>query len=282
MTMIDIGSNLTSESFNTDLPAVIHRAKQQGVSVIIATGTSAQSSIDAQQLAAQYPRYLYSTAGVHPHEADHYDHQAEQALVELLKGSGRAQIVAVGETGLDYNRKFSSQENQIRAFEAQIQLAKDVDLPLFLHERDAFNDCYGIIKEQFNSISSKAVVHCFTGSQEALKAYLDMGLYIGITGWISDKKRGKNLRDIIRYAPLDRLMIETDAPYLIPQQKGVKQLLQQHRRNEPCTLRFTAEKLAECLAIEPQTLIDATSRTRREFFNLDQVASEPCFEEKAS
>lgn len=280
--MIDIGSNLTSESFKNDLPEVIQRAKKQGVSAIIATGTSAESSINAQQLAANYPQYLYSTAGVHPHEADHYSGQTEKTLSELLASKGRKQIVAVGETGLDYYRNFSTQDNQIKAFESQIQLAKDTQLPLFLHEREAFKDFYSIIKAHCHSLTNKAVVHCFTGNQEALKAYLDLGLYIGITGWISDKKRGENLRQIIRYAPLERLMIETDAPYLTPQQKGIKELLPQHRRNEPCSLKFTAEKLAECLDIKYQTLIEATTKTTCDFFNLDQVANERGFEEKAS
>lgn len=280
--MIDIGSNLTNESFKSDLPEVIQRAKEQGVSAIIATGTTAESSIKAQQLASNHPHYLYSTAGVHPHEADHYSNQTEKILRQLLKSQGRAQIVAVGETGLDYYRQFSTQANQIKAFESQIQLAKDTHLPLFLHEREAFNDFYAIIKGHFSSLTNKAVVHCFTGNQDALKAYLDLGLYIGITGWLSDKKRGENLREIIRYAPLDRLMIETDAPYLTPQQKGVKELLQQSRRNEPCSLRFTANKLAECLGIKPETLIEATTRTTCEFFRLDPAVNERDFEEKAS
>ena len=168
---------------------------------------------------------------------------------------------------MDFNRNFSTADNQRQAFAAQIALANSYNKPLFLHERDAFDDFYNILADNKNT-AIKAVVHCFTGSQQALKAYLDLGLYIGITGWISDKKRGANLREIIKYAPLDRLMIETDAPYLTPQQAGLKNQLTKKHRNEPWTLPYTAATLADCLGVETSKLIESTTRTSKEFFGL--------------
>ena len=262
--MIDIGANLSNPIFKDDLSDVLQRAQDAKVEGIIITGTSAESSMAALQLAEQQPNYLYATAGVHPHDADNYNDNIERQLISILD---KPNIVAVGETGLDFNRNFSTPENQQKAFEAQIALANRYKKPLFLHERDAFDDFYAIMSANKNA-DIKAVVHCFTGSEKALKAYLDLGLYIGITGWISDKKRGANLREIIKYAPLDSLMIETDAPYLTPQQAGLKNQLARKHRNEPWTLPYTAATLADCLGIEAAELIASTTRTTKNFFGL--------------
>ncbi|MBT5923499.1 MAG: TatD family hydrolase [Cellvibrionales bacterium] len=262
--MIDIGANLSNPTFEHDLADVLQRAKDAKLQGIIVTGTSVESSLAALALAEQQPNFLYATAGVHPHDADSYNDNIETQLIAMLD---KPNIVAVGETGLDFNRNFSTPDNQRQAFEAQIALANRYQKPLFLHERDAFKDFYAIMaankKEQ-----TQAVVHCFTGSETALKAYLDLGLYIGITGWISDKKRGVNLREIIKYAPLDRLMIETDAPYLTPQQAGLKSQLSKKNRNEPWTLPYTAATLAECLGVETTMLIEKTTENTNNFFNL--------------
>lgn len=263
--MIDIGANLSNNSFKDDLPKVIQRAKNANIQAIIVTGTSIESSDAAQSLCNQYPEYLFATAGIHPHDADSYNEEIEQQLHALLSQSC---VVAAGETGLDYNRNFSTPANQRQAFEAQIALASHYKKPLFLHERDAFDDFYSILR-QHKAADIKAVVHCFTGSKDALRAYLDLGLSIGITGWICDKKRGANLREIINYAPLDRLMIETDAPYLTPHNKNVKEQLKKKHRNEPWTLSYTANTLAECLAIDTDTLIAATSKNAADFFSID-------------
>jgi TatD DNase family protein len=262
--VIDIGANLSNPTFSDDLDEVLTRAQEADVEAIIVTGTSVESSLAGLQLAEQHPNLLYATAGVHPHDADSYNKETEQQLIALLD---QPSIIAVGETGLDFNRNFSTPENQRSAFEAQIDLANRYQKPLFLHERDAFDDFYAILCANKND-AVKAVVHCFTGSESALKAYLDSGFYIGITGWISDKKRGANLREIIKYAPLDRLMIETDAPYLTPQQTGIKQQLVKKHRNEPWTLAYTAATLAECLEIETNELISRTKENTKNFFSL--------------
>lgn len=262
--MIDIGANLSNPTFDNDLADVLQRAKDAKLQAIIVTGTNVESSIAALALAEQQPRFLYATAGVHPHDADNYNDAIEMQISSMLDNPS---IVAVGETGLDFNRNFSTPDNQRHAFEAQINLANRHQKPLFLHERDAFEDFYSIIQANKNE-KTQAVVHCFTGNETALKAYLDLGLYIGITGWISDKKRGANLREIIKYAPLDRLMIETDAPYLTPQQAGLKNQLSKKNRNEPWTLPFTAATLAECLGVETEALIEQTTENTKNFFNL--------------
>lgn len=279
--MIDIGANLGGPAFKDDIPAVLSRAKDEAIAAIIVTGTSAQSSIEAHQLSRQHPAFLYSTAGVHPHDADNYDDASEQLILDLLQHNN---VVAVGETGLDYNRNFSTPVNQRRAFEAQIELAVANKKPLFLHERDAFDDLHAIISANKNR-HCDAVVHCFTGELNALRAYLDLGLYIGITGWLCDKKRGANLREIVNYIPLDRLMIETDSPYLTPQlmtinsevkaekPASVKSRLIKKSRNEPWTLSVTADVLAECLAVDRQVLVDKTTQNAERFFKLDLKSS---------
>tara|TARA_B110000093_G_scaffold41871_1_gene44633 strand:+ start:174 stop:968 length:795 start_codon:yes stop_codon:yes gene_type:complete len=262
--LIDIGANLSNPTFTDDFSEVLQRAKDAKLKGIIVTGTSIESSKAALALAEQQPNFLYATAGVHPHDADSYNDDIEAQLTAILN---KPSIVAVGETGLDFNRNFSTPDNQRQAFEAQIALANSHQKPLFLHERDAFEDFYAIMAANKKD-HTQAVVHCFTGSETALKAYLDLGLYIGITGWISDKKRGANLRDIIKYAPLDRLMIETDAPYLTPQQAGLKGQLSKKNRNEPWTLPYTAATLAECLGVETEALIEKTTENTNNFFNL--------------
>lgn len=280
--MIDIGANLGGPAFKDDLPAVLNRAKEQAIAAIIITGTSAQNSIEAHQLSRQHPDFLYSTAGVHPHDADNYDDASEQLICDLLQQNN---VVAVGETGLDYNRNFSTPANQRRAFEAQIELAVAYKKPLFLHERDAFDDLHAIMSANKNRYCN-AVVHCFTGELNALRAYLDLGLYIGITGWLCDKKRGAHLREIVNYIPLDRLMIETDSPYLTPQimtindeakaekPTSVKSRLIKKSRNEPWTLSVTADVLAECLAVDRQVLVDQTTQNAERFFKLDYKSKE--------
>lgn len=263
--MIDIGANLANPVFADDLTQVLARAKGADIESIIVTGTSVDGSEQAIALAKQHPDLLRATAGVHPHDADSFDADAERQILQLLE---QTCVVAVGETGLDYNRNFSTPENQRHSFEAHIDMARQCGKPLFLHERDAFEDFYRILAASRGSFGN-AIVHCFTGSQEALRAYLDLGLYIGITGWICDKKRGQSLRDIIAYAPLDRLMIETDAPYLTPHDKAIKSALVKSNRNEPWTLSATANRLAECLSIDTATLRSATTENARRFFAID-------------
>lgn len=261
MTYIDIGANLTHESFVHDLPAVLERAREASVDRIIVTGASRSGSVAAQQLAAAYPHFLYATAGLHPHHAHEYDGDIDDLLRTLLRHD---EVVAVGETGLDYNRDFSPREAQRFAFEQQLQIALDVQKPLFLHQRDAHADFIAIL-DVLRDRLPPAVVHCFTGERDELVDYLDRGFHIGITGWICDERRGQHLRDLVKLIPADRLMIETDAPYLLPRTLKPKP---SHRRNEPAFLPHIGEEIArdrdESVAV---TALNATATAQR-FFRL--------------
>src|SRR5262245_52305463 len=210
--IVDIGVNLTHASFNSDRKEVIDRAVAAGVSIMVSTGTSVRGSREAFKLADSYPGILYSTAGIHPHDARHFNAEAIRILREL---STHPQVVAIGECGLDFNRDFSPRNLQEQCFEAQIQMACELKKPLFMHERDAHQRFVEILK-RYRKQFDRAVVHCFTGSAEELDVYLDLDLYIGITGWICDERRGLHLQNLVRRIPLDKIMIETDAPFLIP------------------------------------------------------------------
>ncbi len=198
--LIDIGVNLMHRSFHADREQVVERASAEGITPLIITGTSVRSSRDASQYAARYPGKLYTTAGVHPHDAKNCSADTIQQLRQL---AGQPQVVSIGECGLDYNRDFSPRDVQRRWFGEQIQLAGELNMPLFLHERDAHEDFVAMLREH-QGVVDKAVVHCFTGTAQKLHTYIEMDLYIGITGWICDERRGKHLRELVRDIPLDR------------------------------------------------------------------------------
>ena len=212
MTLIDIGVNLTNRAFDSDREAVVQRAFDAGVLRLVITGTNENSSRAAAFYAARAPGSLYSTAGVHPHDAKSCTPQTMDALREIAAAGC---VIAIGECGLDYNRDFSPRDVQRTWFIKQLQLAIDLGKPVFLHERDAFEDFAAILKEHIGALKG-AVVHCFTGSEKELEVYLDIGCYIGITGWICDPRRGGDLTRLVKEIPGDRLMLETDAPYLLP------------------------------------------------------------------
>ncbi|WP_068614684.1 TatD family hydrolase [Paenibacillus tuaregi] len=257
--IIDIGVNLMHRSFNQDREKVVEKALANHVTPLIITGTSLRNSIDAARYAGRYPGKLYTTAGIHPHDAKNFN---RETIVKLKELAGLPQVVAIGECGLDYNRDFSPRDVQRTWFTEQIRLAAKLDMPLFLHERDAFPDFTAILKEY---AVPKAVVHCFTGSQSELEAYLEMGFYIGITGWICDERRGKHLRELVRMIPLDRLMIETDAPFLTPRDLKDKP---SDGRNEPSFLPHILQTVARCLGRPAEEMASATTETAREFFGI--------------
>lgn len=236
--IIDIGVNLMHRSFHQDREQVIERAEANHVSPLILTGTSLRNSQETARYAGRYSGKLYTTAGVHPHDAKSCN---EDTIAKLKDLAALPQVVAIGECGLDYNRDFSPRDVQRKWFTEQIRLALELDMPLFLHEREAFVDFVAILKEHE---VKKAVVHCFTGTYTELKAYLSMGFHIGITGWICDERRGKHLKDLVRMIPLDRLMIETDAPFLTPRNLKEKPA---DGRNEPAFLPHILQTLAQCI-----------------------------------
>jgi len=259
--LIDIGINLTHESFSNDSEAVLERARRAGVSHLVITGSSLASSPAAATLAATAPSRLSSTAGVHPHCASELTAAGLESLRALLC---LPHVVAAGECGLDYYRDLSPRVTQRHAFEAQLGLAIDSAKPLFLHERDAHLDFVDMIKAAGRD-RPRAVAHCFTGDRAALERYLELDLYIGITGWICDERRGLHLRELVPLIPANRLMIETDAPYLLPR---TLKLPRAPRRNEPMYLpevcRVVSEARGETMALTAAH----TSATAVEFFGL--------------
>lgn len=259
-TYIDIGINLTNKQFYKEQDEIINRALDNGVEQMILTGTSVRGSKESAAIAEEYPGILFSTAGIHPHDAKSFNDQSIQELRRLLK---RSHVVSVGECGLDFDRDFSPRPIQEKCYRAQLELAIEVNKPLFLHERSAFKRFNAITDEYISSLP-EAVVHCFTGTLEEAKIYLDKGFYLGFTGAISDEKRFKHLEDVIRYVPLDRMMIETDAPFMLP--KNMPRI--QNRRNEPSFLPYVAQTIAHVKKISISEVADETTRVARKFFRL--------------
>jgi TatD DNase family protein len=261
--LVDIGVNLTNKAFHADLDQVLARARQAGVTRMVVTGTSVAESEQAAHLAALTPAMLRATAGVHPHHAKECDGSTLDALRHL---AARPEIVAIGECGLDYDRNFSPPEAQRRWFEAQVALAAELGMPLFLHERDALDDVLAVMRRHRDRVPG-AVIHCFTGGAAALDAYLALDLHIGVTGWICDERRGQGLRDAVSQGriPRDRLMIETDAPYLLPRNMAPKP---RSRRNEPAFLPHVLEVVATCTRRDPAELAAETTATAVRFFEL--------------
>lgn len=268
MDLIDIGANLTHDSFDADREDVIARAAACGVRRIIVTGSTADSSRQAADLAETLTGSLYATAGVHPHHADLYTPEVHAALLRLL---GRTGVVAVGECGLDFFRNFSPRGAQQDAFEAQLDLAVTTGLPVFLHQRDAHAEFTEILRPMMPRIAG-GVAHCFTGDATALRAYLDMGLHIGVTGWICDERRGADLRKLAKDIPLDRLMIETDAPYLMPRTLSPRP---RTRRNEPMHLREVLRAFAEACGQPEDRVAAACTRNAEQLFGLWRRHSVP-------
>ena len=257
--LIDIGCNLTARAFRPDVDQVIARARAAGVDRMIVTGLSAEVSWAAHRLASRYPGVLWSTAGVHPHNARRCD---RTTLGELRRLAGRDTVVAVGECGLDYNRNFSPPEVQRRWFVAQLELAAELSMPVFLHERDAGADFTAIASEHRAALAG-GVVHCFTGDRAALERYLDLDLHIGITGWICDERRGAHLLELVRDIPADRLMVETDAPFLRP-----RDLPPDTRRNEPVNLPHVLARVARARGEPPGDLAATTTATAERLFGI--------------
>ncbi|MDI9347344.1 MAG: TatD family hydrolase [Methylacidiphilales bacterium] len=254
--MIDIGANLTHPSFEKDLSEVLVRAWNSGIEAIIITGGTLTESARAREL-CKYDSKLYYTCGIHPHEAiNHKDFDQENFLAMLHND----RCVALGECGLDYHRNYSSPDIQQVLFHQQLSIAKGSSLPLFLHQRNALDDYLAIIKE--HTLCNKLVTHCFTEGRETLKKLLDIGSYIGITGWLCDKRRNQELLEAISYIPQDKLLIETDAPFLTPDE--VKDI---DKRNEPSNLIWIVRKIAALRGITNEELITITTNNSLKLFD---------------
>ncbi|KAF1696178.1 hydrolase TatD [Pseudoxanthomonas jiangsuensis] len=269
MHLIDIGANLTHDSFDRDRDAVLARAREAGVARMVVTGASREHSPLALRLAQAHPGVLYATAGVHPHHAVEY---TEECDAEMRALHAHPEVVAVGECGLDYFRDFSPRPAQRKAFERQLQIGADLAAagnpkPLFLHQRDAHADFMAVMKD-FEGRTGPAVVHCFTGTREELFDYLDRDWHIGITGWLCDERRGAHLRELVKNIPANRLMVETDAPYLLPR---TLKPMPKDRRNEPAFLPHIVAELARDRGEAMETAAAASTAAAAAFFRLPGV-----------
>lgn len=259
--LIDIGVNLTNHRLLHQLNDLIAKAKNAGVIHQIITGTSIESSEQALQLTQSIPGYFSSTAGCHPHDAKDFLPEDIKILHQL---ASEPSVVAIGECGLDFNRNYSPQDIQKTVFESQIEIAGAVSLPLFMHQRDAHREFIDILSRNKNHFSS-GVIHCFTEGKAMLRDYLDLGLYIGITGWLCDERRAIELQEAVKYIPLDRIMVETDSPYLLPRTISPKP---KSRTNVPENLPWVVKQLAELLDMEAEMIAEITTQNAKSFFNL--------------
>ena len=274
--MIDIGVNFHSSQLEGRATELLSRAAAAGVTHVLATGTSLQSSelalafartqesaLEARVCVGAEPGLpdvrVRATAGVHPHDAKHWD-AACAARLETMWADKL--VVAVGECGLDYNRMFSPREAQRQAFEAQIAAAARTAKPLFLHCRDAFDDFRAMLRDAA-AAGALGVVHCFTGGAVEAEACLALGFDIGITGWVTDVARGAELREALRVIPAERLHLETDAPYLRPKNAG-----KTRPYNEPALLPFVAKAVAEAKGMDVAELSAQASANSKRLFRL--------------
>ena len=259
--LVDIGANLTHGSFQHDIAQVLERARAHGLARIVVTGADERGVHDAHALAVAHPGFLFATAGVHPHHAAAFTADTESLLREY---HAKPEVVAVGETGLDYFRDLSPRAAQLFAFERQLELAVECGKPLFLHQRDAHADFLACMDSVRGRVGH-AVVHCFTGEKDELFDYLDRDFHIGITGWICDERRGTHLRELVASIPADRLMLETDAPYLLP--RDVRPT-PSHRRNEPMYLAHICAEVARNRGEDVEVTAARTAATATRFFAL--------------
>jgi TatD DNase family protein len=259
MELIDIGVNLAHDSFDADRAAVMQRAAAAGVAQMVVTGSSVDATRAAIALARTHPRVLFATAGVHPHHAADLTVEALVTLEELARAP---EVVSLGECGLDYFRDFSPRELQRRAFGWQLELAKKLGKPVFLHQRDAHEDFIAILREHG---VTRGVAHCFTAGEKERDAYLDLGLHIGITGWINDERRGLHLREVVKGIPADRLVVETDAPYLLPRDLRP---MPKSRRNEPMYLPNVVRAIAAAQKRGESAVANESTAAARRLFGV--------------
>lgn len=269
--MIDIGLNIGSDKFNADLDLVLSRGLKSGLSGYIFTGTSLQNTIKTKNITEKNKEISRFTAGVHPHNAKTW----ESVKKEISILAEHPLCVSVGECGLDYDRMFSTETEQKDALEGHMELSLKLNKPLFLHIRGVDGDVqsekkiladFKEIYTPYKNKGVKGVVHCFTMGSRSMEALKALDLYFGITGWVCDEKRGKVLQDVVKYIPNNRIMIETDAPYLTPPE--ARKLLPVKGRNEPMFLNLVLEKIAKIKNKEPAVLNELINSNIENLFNL--------------
>ena len=253
--LIDSHAHIQGKEYAGEVEAVIERARTAGVEKIIAVGGAGEmsSNTDAVALANSFPD-IYATVGMHPHDAK--DVSAEE-LKKLQELSRNPKVVAVGETGLDYYYDHSPREVQRRVFAEFIHMARETELPIVVHERDAAHDAFEILRAE-GAGKLRGVIHCFTGNYEAARNYLDLGFYISFTGIITFKNADA-LREVVRKVPLEKILVETDSPYLTP-------VPYRGRRNEPAYVRYVAETVAKVKGKSLEEVVSVTTENVRALF----------------
>jgi len=244
--LFDSHAHITDKSYAKDLDDVLQRAENAGIQGIMIVGVTERNSESAVRMAESLPR-AWASVGIHPHDASSCNDQALEKLENLAK---HPKVRAWGETGLDFNRMRSPQNVQEKWFIRQLQVAAKLNLPVIFHERDSDGRFLSLLKKH-GSENLKGIVHCFSGNRDELKAYLNLGLYIGITGILTHKSRGADLRRMVSAIPDNRILLETDAPYLTPSPERNR-----FRRNEPAFVRSVFDKLCEVKQMSPDYLAD--------------------------
>lgn len=257
--MIDIGVNLDHSSYLDNLDTFRDDYHTEGVHGIVCIASNIEEGHKLSSLCEPYEDMHY-TLGCHPHHASSWKDEYAEMLIHSFANDAKA--IAVGEMGLDFNRNYSTPKEQIHAFEAQLAIAKKSNKPVYLHEREAFNELTQRIEEA--NLANSGVIHCFTGNTHQLRTYLDLGLYIGITGWLLDERRNQELVEALAYLPLDRLLIETDSPYLLP-----RNIRPRPKRNHPKFLSYIAKEVAELKGISfEEVKVASEANTKTLFFSV--------------
>src|SRR5437660_8146416 len=251
--LIDSHCHIDDPRFNTDRAAMIQRARDAGIEHFVTIGCDLETSRAAVSLAQQHP-FIAATVGVHPHEVKRIEITWYDELRSLARSKG---VVAYGEIGLDYHYDHSPREVQRQRFREQVQLARELGLPIVIHTREAQEDTITILKEEKASEVS-GVFHCFSGDAWLAKDALDLGFYVAFSGVITFQS-ATMLRDIVKTVPLDRILVETDSPYLTP-------VPHRGKRNEPAFVRHVAEKIAELHTLSVQEVEDATTQNTKRLF----------------
>ena len=261
MLLADSCFNITHDSFMNDLDETIQRAESHEVKYFFAPAARESEIENLLHHCKVYEGKIYCSIGIHPHYASELKPNTIANLKPHLKNK---YVRSIGEVGLDYFRNFQSPEIQIKCFETFVELAIEENYPLFLHHREAFNDFYPILKNSIHKLPH-SIVHCFTGNKNELKKFLDLGLFIGITGWVCDPKRGQELREIIKYIPIDRMVLVTDAPYLLPKDIESKP---KNNRNEPMFLEHILSVVSTIIKADKKIVAHQTTNNFKRLFRL--------------
>lgn len=266
MTLIDSHCHIDGETFDADRDDVVQRAREAGVVAMLNIGTGDPHSDDFRKAVAVAEKYenVYASVGVHPHDAKLYDDNAEAHLIELVKSSKK--VIAWGEIGLDYYYDHSPRDVQREVFRRQIRTARELGLPIIIHSRDADDDTVEILTEECSWEGFRGIMHCFGGTAEMAKALMPLGFLISFAGNVTFKK-AENLRDAARVVPLEKLLVETDCPFLTP-------IPFRGKRNEPAYVVHTANFLADFLCVSSDELARQTTANFLQFFGLEQLPSQ--------